>query len=104
MKKSLFATALLIGAMVGSQAYAKELATCKMTGDSLTLMTEITCQDSTKPLDKDGNSPYYKTTLYKLYKNGWKIVETRNLLTWDWSDYREAYYHHVGWVYVYLEK
>lgn len=106
MKKSLFTTALLIGAMVGSQAYAKELAVCSNSepGGAVYLFSEISCQDSTKPLDKDGYSKPYKTTLYQLYKSGWKIISTRSNTISSWNKLTRAYETYTAMAQIYLEK
>lgn len=77
--KPLIIAALLTSSIFGTQAFAKELAVCYSKNLAPDLFDEIDCQDTTKPL-KDGKSDSYKTTLYQLYKQGWKIVATQDTI------------------------
>lgn len=77
--KPLIIATLLTSSIFGTQAFAKELAVCYLSDFAPDLFSKIRCQDTTKPL-KDGESDSYETTLYQLYKQGWKIVATQDTI------------------------
>lgn len=97
--KPLIIATLLTSSVFGTQAFAKELAVCFTRYDAPDLFGKISCQDTTKPL-KDGQSDSYETTLYQLYKQGWKIVATQDRI----GTHSNSSETHTSYVTIYLEK
>lgn len=97
--KPLIIAALLTSSVFGTQAFAKELAVCYSRDNAPFLFDKINCEDTTKPL-KDGRSDSYETTLYQLYKQGWKIVATQDIIRTEYKSSNTE----TSYVKIYLEK
>lgn len=101
--KPLIVATLLTSSIFGTQAFAKELAVCTNADNVPDLFEEIACQDTTKSL-KDGQSDTYTTTLYQLYKQGWKIVAVQDGISTEYHSNAHISNTHTSYVQIYLEK